>query len=63
MPGLMLRIAQEPHARICALNPALPAGLDAFFDRALAKEPADRYDSGAAFAQALRDLNTPVARA
>jgi serine/threonine-protein kinase len=59
MPGLMIQIAQEPHPRICAINPALPTGLDAFFDRALAKNPAERYDSGASFAQALRDLNVP----
>jgi eukaryotic-like serine/threonine-protein kinase len=62
MPGLMLKIAQEPHPRICALNPALPAGLDSFFDRALAKDPAGRYDSGAAMAQALRDVNSPGPR-
>lgn len=58
MPGLMMKIAQEPHPRICAINPSLPAGADAFFDRALAKDPADRHESGAVFAQALRDLNT-----
>jgi serine/threonine-protein kinase len=59
MPGLMMKIAQEPHPRVCAINPALPAGLDAFFDRALAKDPANRFDSGAAMALALRDLNRP----
>ena len=44
MPGLMLKIAQEPHpphprrsARTCR------QAVDAFFDRALAKHPADRY--------------------
>jgi serine/threonine-protein kinase len=62
MPGLMMKIAQETHPRICALNPALPAGLDAFFERALAKDPAGRYDSGAAMAQALRDVNSPDPR-
>jgi serine/threonine-protein kinase len=62
MPGLMIRIAQEPHPRICAMNPALAPGLDAFFDRALAKEPAERYANGASFAQALRDLNSPALR-
>jgi serine/threonine-protein kinase len=59
MPGLMMKIAQEAHPRIRAINPALPTGLDAFFDRALAKDPAARYESGAAFALALRDLNRP----
>jgi len=43
-------------------GPALPAGLDAFFERALAKDPARRYDSGAAMAQALRDVNSPDQR-
>jgi serine/threonine-protein kinase len=62
MPGLMMKIVQEPHPRIGAINPALPSGLDAFFDRALAKVPAERFDSGASFAQALRDLNQPDKR-
>jgi serine/threonine-protein kinase len=59
MPGLMLRIAQEPHPRIRALNPRLPEGLDEFFDRALAKDPLQRFGSGAEYAQSLRDINTP----
>jgi serine/threonine-protein kinase len=59
MPGLMMKIAQEPHPRVRTVNPALPEALDAFLDRALAKDPADRYESGAAFAFALRDLNRP----
>jgi serine/threonine-protein kinase len=60
IPGLMVRIAQEPHPRISTLDPSLPQGLDAFFDCALAKDPAGRYESGAAFALALRDLNRPA---
>jgi serine/threonine-protein kinase len=58
MPALMLKIAHEPHPPIRTLRPGLPDGLDGFFDRALAKDPAARFESGAAFAQALRDLNT-----
>ena len=62
MPALMIKIAQEPHPRVRAIDPALPAGLDAFFDRALAKEPALRHGSGAAFALALRDVGAPCPR-
>jgi len=62
MPALMMKIAQEPHPRIQALNPALPVGLDQVFERALAKEPAARYESGAALALALRDVNRPHAK-
>jgi serine/threonine-protein kinase len=58
MPALMLKIAHEAHPPLRLLRPGLPAGLDEFFDRALAKVPAERFESGAAFAQALRDLNT-----
>jgi serine/threonine-protein kinase len=57
MPALMLKIAHEPSPRICNIRPDLPAGLNEVFDRALAKQPADRVASGAEFACALRDLN------
>jgi serine/threonine-protein kinase len=60
MPALMLKIAQEPHPRIRSVRPDLPAGLDELFERLLAKVPAARIESGAALAQALRDVNTPV---
>ena len=60
MPGLMLKIAQEPHVRARLVNPALPEAMDTFFDRALAKLPADRFPNGAAFALALRSINTPT---
>jgi serine/threonine-protein kinase len=57
MPALMLKIAHEPHPRIRSQRPDLPEGLDAIFDRALAKQPEDRYDTCAALARALRDVN------
>jgi len=59
MPALMFKIAHDPHPPIDTVRPGLPAGLQAFFDRALAKEPAGRHDSGADFAEALRRLNAP----
>jgi serine/threonine-protein kinase len=59
MPALMFRIAHDPAPPIATVRPGLPAELQEFFDRALAKDPAERHDSGAAFAQALRALNSP----
>jgi len=59
MPALMLKIARESHPRARALRPDLPASIDEFFDQALAKDPVGRFESGAAFAQALRDINSP----
>jgi serine/threonine-protein kinase len=59
MPALMLRIAHEAHPPIRTLRPGLPAGLDGFFDQALAKDPAARFAAGAEFALALRDINAP----
>jgi serine/threonine-protein kinase len=58
MPALMLKIAHEAHPPIRTLRPGLAVGLDAFFEQALAKDPAARFASGAAFAHALRDINT-----
>lgn len=45
-----------------ALPETVPAGLAAVVERALAKSPADRYATGAEFADALRDavLSTPT---
>ena len=60
MPALMLKIVQDPHPRIRAIRPDLPEKLDAFFDRSLAKEPVDRFDSGAAFAAALRQIGGAI---
>ena len=56
MPELMLKIVQDPHPRIRAIRPDLPEKLDAFFERALGKDPADRFESGAAFSAALRQI-------
>jgi serine/threonine-protein kinase len=60
MPALMLKIVQDPHPRIRAIRPDLPEKLDAFFDRALAKEPGDRFESGAAFAAVLRQIGGAI---
>ncbi|MEX1993296.1 MAG: serine/threonine-protein kinase [Steroidobacteraceae bacterium] len=55
IPGLMQKIASEPHPPLRVVRPDLPASLAAVIDRALEKDPDMRYRSGAEMAQALRD--------
>jgi serine/threonine-protein kinase len=54
MAQLMFKIANEPPTPIAAVNPAVPAGLVAFLDRAMAKDPDQRFQTGEEFAGALR---------
>lgn len=54
MTKLMFVIANEPHESVTTVRPDLPRWLDPIVDRALAKDPADRYQSGAEMAAALR---------
>jgi hypothetical protein len=55
MTGLMQQIAEAPHPPLRAFRPDLPACVETVIDRALAKNPDDRYDSGAQMAAALDD--------
>ena len=54
MAQLMFKIANEPPTDILSVSPQVPHGLVAFLDRALAKNPDERYQSGEEFAAALR---------
>jgi hypothetical protein len=54
MTKLMFVIANEPHQAITAVRADLPKWLDGVIDRALAKDPADRFQSGAEMAATLR---------
>ena len=54
MAQLMFKIANEPPTDIRSVNPAIAPGLVQFLDKAMAKNPDDRYQSGEEFAQALR---------
>jgi len=53
MAQLMFRIANEPPADIRSFT-ALPEGLVRFLERALAKNPDERFQTGEHFAGALR---------
>ncbi len=55
MTGLMQQIAESPHPPVRAFRPGLPGCVEGVLDRALAKNPEDRFDSGAQMAAALED--------
>jgi len=54
MTNLMFVIANEPHQSVTSLRADLPKRLDEIVDRALAKNPADRFESAADMAASLR---------
>ena len=54
MTQLMFAIANNPHPQIREINPTLPEWIDAIIDMALAKDLEKRYQTGAAFAEAIR---------
>jgi serine/threonine-protein kinase len=60
MTGLMQQIAESPHPPLRAFRPDLPACVESLIDRALAKDPAGRYDTGAQMAAALEDCRTRI---
>jgi serine/threonine-protein kinase len=60
MTGLMQQIAEVPHPPLRAFRPDLPACVESVIDRALAKKPEDRYDSGAQMAAALEDCRSRI---
>jgi serine/threonine-protein kinase len=63
MAQLMFKIANEPPTDIRSINPAIPPGLVAFLERAMAKNPDERYPTGEAFAAALRTAPAAAVRA
>jgi serine/threonine-protein kinase len=54
MTKLMFVIANEPHESVTAVRPDLPECLNPIIDRALAKDAAERFQTGAEMAVALR---------
>jgi len=60
MTGLMQQIAEAPHPPLRAYRPDLPECVEAVIDRALAKTPEARFDSGAQMAAALEDCRARI---
>jgi len=60
MTGLMQQIAEAPHPPLRAFRPDLPACVENVVDRALAKNPDARFDSGAQMAAALEDCRSRI---
>ena len=58
MTGLMQQIAEAPHPPLRAFRPDLPACVDSIIDRALAKNPDARFESGAQMAAALDECRS-----
>ncbi len=61
MTALMQQIAEAPHPPLRAFRPDLPACVENVIDRALAKNPEARFDSGAQMAAALDDCRSRIA--
>lgn len=55
MAQLMFKIANDPHTDIVTYNPVLPMQVVAVINRALAKQPESRYQTGDEMAKALRE--------
>lgn len=56
MTKLASAIANDPHLPVSQHNAAMPSGVDAIVDRALAKDPRQRFQSGAELAEAIRQV-------
>jgi eukaryotic-like serine/threonine-protein kinase len=63
MTGLMQQIAEAPHPRLRAFRPDLPACVESIVDRALAKNPEERFESGAQMAAALNECRDSMSSA
>ncbi len=54
--ALAVQICTEPPPSVTSFVPELPTQLDAFFERALAKDPAQRFQSARELAQAFAEI-------
>ena len=63
MTQLMFAIANAPHPPIRGVNASLPAWVEPIIERALAKDFAARYQTGAELAEAIRAARKAAAAA
>jgi eukaryotic-like serine/threonine-protein kinase len=61
LPSVAYSVAHETPEPVSRLVEGLPSGLDAFFERALAKDAKDRFPDGTAFRLALKEAGAAVA--
>ena len=61
--SLLDRIAEQPAAPVSRQRPDIPASLDVILERALAKDPARRFQRAGELAQHLRQLGLPAGSA
>ena len=62
MATLMFKIANEPHAEVTVIRAELPAGVNQILDKALQKDPDQRYQRGADFAKDVRACAVQLAQ-
>ena len=55
---LAMQICKEPVPRAASIQPDLPSTIDAFFDKALCRDPARRFQSAREMAAAFQDVVT-----
>lgn len=58
--GLMKAILDEPHPPLSSIRPDLPACVGSILDRAMAKNPSQRFGSALEFGIALRDCGRTI---
>jgi serine/threonine-protein kinase len=59
--AVLIRVLSDPPPPLRHLRPAVPEGIERVVEQALAKVPADRFDSAAGFARALAEASTAQA--
>lgn len=57
--GVAMHHVNTPPPRPSSINPTIPAQIDEIVMRAMAKDPTDRFPSGAALESALRNWDSP----